>query len=98
MKPTPTISLESKIREMKKAAKDLADNLELFCGERKCPVCGAEPEKQAILFESELKESYYSGYKKGVKDEIKCVETSGEHLGLQKTLNELKGEGKHVRK
>lgn len=35
---------------------------------------------------SQIKEAFMNGYKKGVKDEIECVETSGEHLGLQKKL------------
>ena len=49
-------------------------------------------EKLLALFESELKAREELGYKRGVEDEIKCVETSGEHLDLQKKLNELKTE------
>jgi hypothetical protein len=41
-------------KELKKKAKKLADNLELCFGERKCKVCGAEPEKQADIIRSEI--------------------------------------------
>lgn len=32
------------------------------------------------------RESYDNGYKRGVQDEIECVETSGEHLDLIRRL------------
>jgi len=41
-------------------------------------------------FESKLLTAFDEGYKKGVKDEIECVETSGEHLDLQKKLKPIK--------
>lgn len=34
----------------------------------------------------EIEEEKFESYKKGINDEIKCVETSGEHLDLQKKL------------
>jgi len=37
-------------------------------------------------FEREKYEAWDKGYKEGIKDEIECVETSGEHLDLQKKL------------
>ena len=34
-------------------------------------------------------EARFEGYKQGVADEIECVKTSGEHLDLQKRLQQL---------
>ena len=51
--------------------------------------------------EKHTQEAYLEGYKKCVTDEIECVETSGEHLDLQKKLShqvkdgEKKG-GQHI--
>ena len=38
----------------KKRAKELADNLELLYGERKCQICGCNPEKQREMILKEL--------------------------------------------
>ena len=35
-------------------------------------------------------DEFFKGYEKGVADEIECVETSGEHLDLQKKLAKSK--------
>ena len=86
--------LESKIREMKKTAKALADNLELYSGERKCPICGCEPEKQVEMSESEFKAE-----RERVIGEIRhlyynCEDGKGFHADeFWEELNELKGEG-----
>ena len=45
-----------------------------------------DDEKLKSFIQSVRDEAYFEGYKKGVKDEIVCVETSGEHLDLQKKL------------
>jgi len=37
-----------------------------------------------------LEASYMEGYKKGVSDEIECIETSGEHADLRSKLSTLK--------
>jgi hypothetical protein len=37
--------------------------------------------------QKECEERCFESYKQGVKDEIECVETSGEHIDLQKNLN-----------
>lgn len=44
------------------------------------------------FIQSEKQKSFNEGYKKGIKDEIECVETSGEHLGLQKLLKKSREE------
>jgi len=72
------------------SARVLADNLQIYNASRECSICGASPEHQAKwvikLVRDEKQKSFEEGYKKGVKDEIECVETSGEHLDLQKKL------------
>ena len=52
----------------------------------------SEPNTQNSSVTKVFKESFIEGYKKGVKDEIECVETSGEHLSLQKRLARKKHE------
>lgn len=34
----------------------------------------------------DIKKVYEAGYFQGIKDEIECVETSGEHLDLQERM------------
>lgn len=46
----------------------------------------ANYEKCWQFIEQELEKARVEAYKQGVADEIECVENSGEHLGLQKTL------------
>lgn len=49
------------ITEVKKGAKKLADNMERYFGERKCKMCGREPEKEAKYIEKLLKIEYQRG-------------------------------------
>lgn len=86
-------------KELTKCAKELADNLEQFCGERRCLICGCEPELQVKMINEKLKqarqEGFDEGYKKGVKDEVECIETSGEHSeAVDKIRSQARQEGK----
>lgn len=49
-------------------------------------IVGAKRVELYNFIESKISEAYDKGYKEGVKDEIECVEVSGEHLDLQRKI------------
>ena len=67
------------LKELKKEFEELWDKEDFFPNTKRFRVVWQ-------FIEKAYKEGKHEGYKKGVEDEIKCVETSGEHLDLQKKL------------
>jgi len=41
------------------------------------------------LVDEEVRRAYNAGYKQGVEDELKCIETSGEHEKLKKLRDDI---------
>ena len=78
-------------KRQKKLSKKIGDNLEIYCGERSCPICGYYPEQWTENIETIRSQSIKAGYELAIKDvlsEIKPLILSKENLKVgQDTIN-----------
>ena len=67
----------NKQEDWEKEAKELADKLEIFCGERKCKVCGNEPEEQMKKISKQISKAYDKGWSEGIEKVEKILTGKG---------------------